>query len=145
MNSPFVSWIHYECTIYSHSVSWIHFKFTFPYIFRIYYLFLRINYIIIIFFTKSLWIHDPFRDYKFTIFISEISIMDYLFWIWVVRVDRSWIIYLQRKIDLLVRVFYHTQTAFDKQERAKNTLFWLIPNLFILLIHYLFGKFIFDR
>ena len=36
------------------------------------------------------------------VFDVEFSITDYLFWIWVVRVGRSWLIYLQRESDLLI-------------------------------------------
>ena len=55
------------------------------------------------------------------VFDVEFSITNYLFWIWVVRVGRSWLIYLQRESDLLIRVSYHTQTAFEKHERAPDT------------------------
>ena len=58
------------------------------------------------------------------VFDVEFSITDYLFWIWVVRVGRSWLIYLQRESDLLIRVSYHTQTAFEKHERAPERLPW---------------------
>ena len=36
----------------------------------------------------------------------------------------SWLIYLQRESDLLIRVSYHTQTAFEKHERAPERLPW---------------------
>ena len=58
------------------------------------------------------------------VFDVEFSITNYLFWIWVVRVGRSWLIYLQRESDLLIRVSYHTQTAFEKHERAPERLPW---------------------
>ena len=58
------------------------------------------------------------------VFDVEFSITDYLFWIWVVRVGRSWLIYLQRESDLLIRVSYHTQIAFEKHERAPERLPW---------------------
>ena len=58
------------------------------------------------------------------VFDVVFSITDYLFWIWVVRVGRSWLIYLQRESDLLIWVSYHTQTAFEKHERAPERLPW---------------------
>ena len=52
------------------------------------------------------------------VFDVEFSITDYLFWIWVNRVDWSWLIYLQRESKSLIQVSYHTQTAFATQKRA---------------------------
>ena len=60
-------------------------------------------------------------DLAWWVFDVEFSITDYLFWIWVVRVGRSWLICHQRESDLLIRVSYHTQTAFEKQARAPDT------------------------
>ena len=56
------------------------------------------------------------------IFDVEFSITDYLFWIRVVHVGWSWLIYLPRESDTLIQVSYHTQTAWATQKRAPDTL-----------------------
>ena len=53
---------------------------------------------------------------------KKLGITDYLFWIWVVHVGWSRLIYLQRKSDTLIQVSYHTQKAFATEKRAPDTL-----------------------
>ena len=71
------------------------------------------------------------------VFDVEFSITDYLFWSWVVRVGRSWLIYLQRESDLLIRFSYHTQKVFATLwGRQKHSLEigpesrYIIPHVF---------------
>ena len=46
------------------------------------------------------------------------------------------LIYVQRESDLLIRVSYHTQTAFDKHERAPEPLPWNSTGIPLLYIRY---------